>query len=262
MDIAKNKFLFSILFLIVFISLIGNVVAQPPFQVQPPLIQGYFIEIPEQGVFKAGADFTFFFHVFNLSTGFPLTNDSINCEFNLHNSSSTLIHSDTNLKFDVTTTAFFSEVKGGNFSKVGDYTYVTHCNGAALGGVVSVEVIATQTGKLLDEPQGLVILGLFLVLILLTWAFLYFGSEVEYVPFKIFLTSLGALMLMFTVGVSLNIVQDMLLMTAVLSGMFVGLYRLMLILVSAGGIGLMLYIIYMSVRQFYSNRGLINEEIN
>ncbi len=118
----------------------------------------------------------------------------------------------------------------------------------------------TPTGKSLDEPQSLIIFGLIIVLVIVTLIFLYFGKVIEYVPFKIFLTSLGGLFLMFTVGFSLNVINNLLIVSSVLSATFVNLYRLMLILISAGGIGLMVYIVYMSVRQFYSNRGLIDGE--
>lgn len=256
--LSKNKFIFGILFLMIIFS-IGSVIAQPPFQVQPTFIEGYFIEIPEQGMLKQNDDFTFFFHVFNLSTGVPLDDTSVECEFNLHNSSSILIYTNTSLPFDDTTTAFFVEVKGGNFSSIGDYNYVTHCSSLAFGGVVSVQLIVTPTGLGLDQPQSYIILGLILLLLFLSGIFLYIGKDMEYLPAKIFLMSLGLLFLMFVVGVSLNIINQLLLVGSVISGIFGSLYTLMTILISAWGIGLIVYLIYVSVRQFYSNRGMFDD---
>ena len=120
----------------------------------------------------------------------------------------------------------------------------------------------TQSGGTLDTPQSIIIVGLFFILLLLAISFLYWGNKIDYLPFKIFITSLGGLFLMFTIGVSANVVYQLLTVGAVLSGTFNGIYRLMLILTSTWGIGLILYIIYMSVRQFYSYRGLIDKEIN
>ena len=114
----------------------------------------------------------------------------------------------------------------------------------------------TPSGQALDTSQSLIVIGLILVLILLTGSFLYFGNKVEYLPMKIFLISLSILFIMLTVGVSLNAVKQLMIMGAVFSGIFVNLYRLMLILVSAGGIALIVYIIYMSVQQFNAYRGL------
>lgn len=141
---GRSLFLFTLLFSsLFFISLVE---AQPPF-IQPvqPFINGYVIEIPDQGVLKANQDFNFFFHVFNISSGLPLTDDIVNCEFNLHDSTSRLVHTDTSLFFDDTTTAFNVTILGGNFTPQ-DYTYVTHCNSTDFGGFISVEVTVTPTG--------------------------------------------------------------------------------------------------------------------
>ena len=71
---------------------------------------------------------------------------------------------------------------------------------------------------------------------------------------------MGSLLLMFTVGVSVNTITELMIIGSVFAATFVNLYRLMLILISAGGIGLMLYIVYMSVKQFYSYRGLLDND--
>ncbi len=118
----------------------------------------------------------------------------------------------------------------------------------------------TPTGHLLDTSQSLITFGLIIILIFLTITFLYFGNKTEYLPFKIFLTSLGILFIMLTIGVSLNAVKQLMIMGDVFSGTFVSLYRLMLILVSGGGIGLILYIIVQSLKQFYRHRGMTDDD--
>lgn len=118
----------------------------------------------------------------------------------------------------------------------------------------------TPTGSDFDTSQGIMTLGLLLVLIFLTSVFLFFGVKIEYVPFKIFLTSLGVLFLMLTIGISVNTIKELMLVNSIFSATFVNLYRLMLILVSAGGIGLIVYLVYVSLRQFYSYRGLIDDK--
>lgn len=146
-----------------------------------------------------------------------------------------------------------------NTEGVGEYFYTTSGDLNGISTQQSCSFKVTPTGQDLDNPQSIIVIGLLLVLILLTSSFLYFGKEIEYVPFKIFLISMGSLLLMFTVGVSLNTITELMIIGSVFSATFVNLYRLMLILVSAGGIGLMLYIIYMAVMQFYSHRGLMDE---
>lgn len=118
----------------------------------------------------------------------------------------------------------------------------------------------TATGQALDTPQSVLTIGLILILIAIAAFFFYAGNKTEYVPFKIFLTALGALFIMTTVGFSLNAIKSLMLIGSALSGTFVNLYRLMLILISAGGIGLIVYIIYMSLRQFSAYRGLIDKD--
>ena len=120
----------------------------------------------------------------------------------------------------------------------------------------------THTGGEIDTSQGIIIVGLFFILLLLAITFLFWGNKIDYLPFKIFVTSLGGLFLMFTVGVSANVVVQLLTVGSVLAGTFNSLYTLMLILTSAWGIGLVVYLIYMSVRQFYSHRGLIDDNFD
>ncbi len=145
---------------------------------------------------------------------------------------------------------------------IGIYFYTTSGDLNTIPTQQSCSFEVTPTGNKLDNPQSIIVIGLIFVLILLTSSFLYFGNQIEYVPFKIFLISLGSLFLMFTVGVSVNTVTELMILGSVFSATFVNLYRLMLILISAGGIGLMLYIIYMSVKQFYSYRGLLDKEFD
>ena len=173
--------------LFVFLFLISFVVAQPPFQVSPTLTEGYFIEIPEQGILKERENFTFFFHVFNISNGLPLSNVETSCEFNLHNSSSELIFIDTSLPFDSSTFAFTTTIMGGNFTNIGDYTYVTHCNSTNFGGVVSVKIAVTPTGELTN------LVPFFIVLYLVLFGIIVFGFYTKIEWFAV----LGGMGLMF-----------------------------------------------------------------
>lgn len=144
-------------------------------------------------------------------------------------------------------------------SQLGTYNYFVYGDkgGGSEGEPLCFEI--TPTGGDLDLPQSIVIVGLFLILLFLSIVFLVWGNKIDYLPFKIFVTSLGGLFMMFNIGVATNVVIQLLTVGAVLSGTFSSLYTLMLILTSAWGIGLIVYIIYMSVRQFYSHRGLIDE---
>ncbi len=140
------------------------------------------------------------------------------------------------------------------------YTGRAICIDGNESAITTFNYEVTATGQRLDQPQSIVIIGLLILLIIIAIIFLYYGNKIEYLPFKIFLMALGVLFVMFTVGVSLTIIKQLLISGSVLSGTFTSLYRLMLILVSAGGIGLMIYIIVMSLRQFRLKRGLVEED--
>ncbi len=116
----------------------------------------------------------------------------------------------------------------------------------------------TPSGQGFDTSQSIMVFGLIIILIFLVGAFLYFGNRIDYLPFKIFLIALSILFIMLTVGLALNAVKQLMILGEVFSGIFGSLYTLMLILVSAGGIGLIVYIIYMSVQQFNMTRGKID----
>ncbi len=159
--------------------------------------------------------------------------------------------------------SFFNwTVNSTQSSNLGEHQVGGFCRDGSVTQIIDFTYNITPTGLELDTAQSILIIGLIFILIILTASFLIFGIKIENIPFKIFLTSMGALFLMFTVGFSLNVVESLMILTGVFSGTFVNLYRLMLILISAGGIGLMLYIVYMSVRQFYSYRGLLDKEFD
>ncbi|KKM74217.1 hypothetical protein LCGC14_1402590 [marine sediment metagenome] len=156
--------------------------------------------------------------------------------------------------------SFFNwTVNSTQSSNLGQHQVGGFCKDGSVTQIIDFDFNITPTGLELDTAQGILVLGLILVLIILTFSFLLFGLKIENIPFKIFLTSIGALFLMLTIGISLNIVESLMILMGVFSSTFVALYRLSLILVSAGGIGLMLYIVYMSVKQFYSYRGLLGD---
>ncbi len=136
-------------------------------------------------------------------------------------------------------------------------TYIVNGQGDLSGTntIWNYEYEITPTGESLDTQQSILILGLILVLLFLTCAFLYFGSHIESVSIKLFLITLGGLFLMVTIGVSLNTIRQLMLVGSVFSGVFLGLYILILALISIGFIGLVLYLITFAVKAFQKSRG-------
>ncbi len=253
----KKNYVRSLVFIFISLFLISSISAQPPF-IQPTqsFINGYIIEIPEQGILKANQDFNFFFHVFNISNGLPLTDDVVNCEFNLHDSTSRLIFSDNSLFFDDTTTAFNVTIQGGNFTPQ-DYTYVTHCNSTSFGGFTSVEIEVTPSGRILSEGEGTVLFGIMIFLILIVVFFLVATIFINNLPFKIFLGSLSVLILIGTLGFGLTIMQQILGGFSNVLSSYGTFYRLFIILLGGAAAGLILFLVAFALTAFNRSRGTI-----
>ena len=141
-------------------------------------------------------------------------------------------------------------------------TYIVNGLGD-LGGTNTAwnyDFVITPTGEALDIQQSVIIFGLMLILLFSTAALLLFGIKIETTSVKIFLISLGVLFLMLTFGVSINAINDLMLLGSVFSGIFLGIYRLTLALISVGFIGILLYLITSVVKAFNKSRGKADDD--
>ena len=154
---------------------------------------------------------------------------------------------------------FNISIENDSIDTVGNYNWDLFCCDGSECGEGHGTFQITKTGQRLDSGQGTLVIGAILILILLSCSFIYFSSKIEYTPFKIFLTAMSFLFLMFTTGIGFNLIDNLMLTGSILGSAFGKLYILMLILSSGGMVGLMVYIIYMSVRQFYAYRGLLDK---
>lgn len=237
MDIIKNKIIFSILLIFIFsISLISAEQENPTFTLNNEVDLKLTCTV-NGSVCSAAAEC-------NITIKYPNETTLIDSE--------SMTNNDNGI-FNIT-------INESLLSLVSNYNWDLFCCDGTECGEGHGTFVVTPTGIQFDEGQGLIVVGIIIILSLVALSLLYFSLKIEYIPFRIFLTALGFLFLMFTVGIGVNIINELMISGAVLSSSIINLYRLMLILVSAGGIGLMLYIITMSVRQFYSYRGLIDEE--
>jgi len=121
-------------------------------------------------------------------------------------------------------------------------------------------ILITPTGGALDIQQSIIIIGLMFILLFLTSTFLYFGTKIEVTSVKIFLIALGGLFLMFTIGFSLNSIKQLMILGSILSGTFLGLYRLMIALVTAGFMAIILYLVASSVKAFKRSKGSLEDD--
>lgn len=174
-----NKFLFGILvlFSLNFISAVS-----PSLQAQN-ILTGYNIEVPSIGILKQNQDFTFNFHVFNVSNGYPISNTSTSCSFHLYNQTgfplieSMVTHATTDVinEWDIT-------VEGNNFSSIGQYGYLIQCNNSVsnLGGFVNAGIEVTPNGQEFSIEKSISYLGFISICILLLLFTIYGGIKLKW----------------------------------------------------------------------------------
>ncbi len=143
---------------------------------------------------------------------------------------------------------------------IGEYIVDGFGNLSGVDTIWNYNFFITPTGECLDTQQSIIVFGLMLILLFLTGAFLIFGIKVETTSVKVFLIALGALFFLFTLGFSINSIKQLLFLQSVFAGTFVGLYRLFLVLISGGMIGIILYLITVSVKAFKKSRGILDDD--
>ena len=143
----KFPLIFLFLFLLV---LTPMVVAQPPASF--PAVQfteGFAIEFTQVPAYEFNQDLTFNAHIFNLSNGVRIDNSSTDCNYHLFSNTGALIINQQEMVFDTFGLDYEISINQGNFTRLGEYSYLIVCNDTSnnLGGLVSVGMELTADGK-------------------------------------------------------------------------------------------------------------------
>lgn len=166
----KKGTLFLFIFLLS-LFFIGVVEAQPPFS---PLIveEGIEIAFPQFNTMKQGQNFTFHFHVMNVTDGVFFTDaDDITCSYHLYNSvGGHIFQRDNDVAFDAPLD-WEVKVLSGNFSQPASFGYLFECNSTSIGvgGSVAIGFEVTPTG--LDDTYTFYVIILLITAVLLIWGF-------------------------------------------------------------------------------------------
>lgn len=138
LELCKSRGLIPLFFIFVLSSIVYA--APPVFQVGQ-FTTGYSLEYLKFGYVLFNTTTKFQIHIFNISNGYPIGNQSTVCYLHLYNRtgshiltmSQSLIEHDFDFEFIV---------GGGNFSKLDSYSLITQCNDSTqrLGGFVSYQV--------------------------------------------------------------------------------------------------------------------------
>lgn len=165
-----NFWLVCILLWTITIITLSFISAVPPVTTTQQFTEGYNIQIPQDNILKLGQNYTFEFHVTNISNGFPITS-GINCSFHLYDEEGNHIfqgYDDTaSSTYDY---SFF--ILGNNFSKIGAYYYFTQCNSSSLGGFGDSVLYINSSGL-----TGT--LGLFVIAFLLFFGLTFYGIRIK-----------------------------------------------------------------------------------
>lgn len=130
-----------------------------------------------------------------------------------------------------------------------------YCSDGNNNGTSSFFFRITSTGaEPIDTGKGLTILGTFIVLIVATLFFLVFAIFTKNVPFKIFFVGLSLLLMVSTVGFVASTMQQVLSTFDTIVSTMGNFYILLTILLTAGGIGLFVYLVVMALKSFDSTR--------
>lgn len=169
----RNKLFILFLVLLVLPIFVSAVLKNPVFETGSSTSHGYDIESPVISYIELNTNFSFVFHVFNISDGLPITNSTALCEFNLYDKrGESIIHFN-----QIANNSFFNAYRVmvvNNFTEEGNYNYIVHCNSSHRGGFLGSSFLVTNTGdddSVTDTSSGIAITlfilicaGLFLLL--------------------------------------------------------------------------------------------------
>ena len=194
-DAKHLRIMKNIFFLVVIgVLLIGIVSAVAPVtEVSINLNEGLNIDFPKFETIKQGENFSFHFHVFNISDGVRLDNTTVNCSFELYNSGGKEQFEIDDLEY--TSGDWRIIMDGNNFTQLGSYAYLVECHTDILGGFISYPFEVSPSGN--DAPtdgEGMVFLGSLIAMLTVGGMFLYLSSSFKESPtMRLVFTSLTAI---------------------------------------------------------------------
>lgn len=138
---------------------------------------------------------------------------------------------------------------------LGFYEDSVCCSNSSLGNCDNFFHQITPSGaEPIDSGKGFVLMGIMIILIVVVAFFLIFGIYSKNAPFKVFFISLSVILLVGTLGFGVTIMQQLLGTFTNLVSSYGTFYKLLIILLSGGGIGILLYLIVTAFKSLESYR--------
>lgn len=144
----------------IFVILSTGLISAQPFAEQTS--NNLQIQFSKFSVLTQNEDHTFFFHTINETE--VLTNETLGCDFDLYHNGLLNLYNTNDIDF-TPPNEWSVKVLGGNFSELGEYSYIISCNSSSQAGFTSVGFDVTHSGLRLGEGQGTLYIILFSILI-------------------------------------------------------------------------------------------------
>ncbi len=178
-----------------------------------------------------------------------------NCTYN--NISSVLYPNSTNALNQV------SMIKTGT-----SYSY-NFCNTSVIGnyivngfgdvdGVITVwayDFDVTTTGQELDTSKSIIMIAGLILLLIVGLVIFYFGYNIGNVTIKVFSIGLSVLIIIFSIGYALTVLNSTIAGFSGITNIISVIYILGVILLTTGGICIIVWLIYITFNQFAKYRG-------
>ena len=173
---SKLTLFFFFLFLITFsISVFG----EPPFSTQEATgDETLELRNPTVNYIKQNLDgVKLHIHLFNRSNGLIINNNSADCYVHIYNiRGGHILEKEMGFEYNPDNTGgeFELSIGPGNFSEIGQHSFIVHCNTSSQGGFTSSSFVITEDGldpDRIKDPYNLMIYGAYLILVLILISF-------------------------------------------------------------------------------------------
>ncbi len=142
-------------------------------------------------------------------------------------------------------------------SQIGEYIVGGFCVDGSVTNVIDFTFDVTPSGaEKISDGEGSSLFAIVIILIILTIFFIIGTIFIQNIPFKVFLGSMSALMLVATIGFGVTIMQQLFGANTFLVDSYTLFFRVLVIMLGGAGAGLILYLVVVSLTAFNKNRGL------
>ena len=127
--------------------------------------------------------------------------------------------------------------------------------------LIMFSLSATPLVSALTSGEGTILFGATFTILATAIFFLLLSIMAQNVPIKVFFLSLSVLVLVGSVGFAVGIMQQFFGDFTNLVTSYGAFYRLLTILLMGGSIALILWLVVVALRSFWSNRGMMDSEL-